>query len=329
MFFRLEIITGNLGLSVDEKVQISFKSPPQVTILLRRRRADELTPKDKPEDGLCLVTIEKDPPRKLREYFANAPPSPAPSHLKNFSDELEGELANYGKRLLCLFRWRSGSSSPHNPIRYVSKLKWSQDDEHWNSLSYSISLFPIFGFPEPQEKAPLGEAVANLMEQGVDEPLGHELFREAWDLQASNPRSALIIGIAAAEIGFKQCVGILVPDAKWLVDNVPSPPLEKMLHEYLPQLPTRRRLNGRVVPPPGRWLGLIKTGVKIRNDIVHGEKYSLTLKTLREVLGVIRELLYLLDIYCGHEWAWDRLGVQPQRELLEMAPRAPTARQEC
>lgn len=318
MFFRLEIITGNLGLSIGEKVQISFKSPHQVTILLTRRGADELTPKDKSEDSFCLVTIEKDPPRKLREYFANAPTSPAPSHLKNFSDEIEGELASYGERMLCLFRWRSGSSSPHNPIRYLSKLKWSQDGEHWNSLSYSIFLNLIFGFPEPQEKAPFGEAVANLMEQGVDEPLGHELFREAWDLQASNPRSALIIGIAAAEIGFKQCVGALVPNAKWLVENVPSPPLEKMLREYLPQLLTRKTLNGRVLPPPERWLKILKKGITIRNNIVHGNTTTLTRENLSDILKTIRELLYLLDIYCGNEWAWDLLEVESRKELLAM-----------
>ena len=157
-----------------------------------------------------------------------------------------------------------------------------------------------------------------MMQQKAEEPLGHELFREAWELRTENPRSALVLGIAAAEVGFKQCVGTLVPDAKWLVDNVPSPLLERMLREYLPQLPARKTIKGRVLPLPEGWLKILKKGVTIRNDIVHGNTATLTRDNLRDILETIRELLYLLDIYCGHVWAWDRLGGELQRELLAM-----------
>ena len=54
-----------------------------------------------------------------------------------------------------------------------------------------------------------------------NEPIGHELFLEAWELRKSNPRSALIIGMSAAEVGFKQCIGKLVRDAEWLATNAP------------------------------------------------------------------------------------------------------------
>jgi hypothetical protein len=46
----------------------------------------------------------------------------------------------------------------------------------------------------------------------------------AAQLRRANPRSALIIGMSAAEVGFKQCVGYLVPDAAWLANHVPRPP---------------------------------------------------------------------------------------------------------
>jgi hypothetical protein len=60
-----------------------------------------------------------------------------------------------------------------------------------------------------------------MVEAGDREPVALQLFREAWELKRSNPRSALAIGIAAAEIGVKDLIASLIPNALWLV--TPSP----------------------------------------------------------------------------------------------------------
>lgn len=59
--------------------------------------------------------------------------------------------------------------------------------------------------------------IGTYVNQGLDEPLGHLLFREAWNQRITNPTSALVIGMSAAEVAIKQFVSILVPDAEWLV----------------------------------------------------------------------------------------------------------------
>ena len=74
--------------------------------------------------------------------------------------------------------------------------------------------------------------VAQMVAEGGTEPLCHELYREAWEERQKNPRNAVVFGIAAAEVSFKQCVSALAPDTRWLLENVPSPPLTKMLSEY-------------------------------------------------------------------------------------------------
>jgi hypothetical protein len=48
------------------------------------------------------------------------------------------------------------------------------------------------------------EDVASLVVAEGREPLGHELLREAWFLRMTNPRSALVTGVAALEVGFKE-----------------------------------------------------------------------------------------------------------------------------
>ena len=39
------------------------------------------------------------------------------------------------------------------------------------------------------------------VEAGAEEPLGRQLFREAWSQVGTNPRSGLVIGVTAAEVG--------------------------------------------------------------------------------------------------------------------------------
>jgi hypothetical protein len=59
-------------------------------------------------------------------------------------------------------------------------------------------------------------------------PLGQELLREAWRNLFVHPRSALVIGMAAAETGLKALIVDLVPENSWLIQEVQSPPIVKL-----------------------------------------------------------------------------------------------------
>ena len=320
MFFRHELIAKDLGLSENEELSIQFSSPHQVTVTLQRLSTDELKPAYKLGDNLCIITVEKEPPLELQEYFETLS-TPAPTlQLEQFGDQISGDLWDYGKRILRLLRWRSGRSGHYDPIRYSGKLEWSSDRQHWQPLPRSLPRMGLdAGIPEPKRIEIFAESVAMLMQQKVEEPLGHELFREAWGLRTENPRGALVLGIAAAEVGFKQCVGTVFPDAKELANKHWSPSLKQLLPKYLPKLSARVMLHGHALSAPKRWLEVLEEGVTIRNQIAHRNTVALPREQLREILGIIHEWLYLFDIYCGHEWAWDRLGVESHRELLAIA----------
>jgi hypothetical protein len=162
-------------------------------------------------------------------------------------------------------------------------------------------------------------AIMGIINDERDEPVGHKLFREAWKNKASDRRSSLLMGIAAAEVGFKHCVTALVPQTDWLVEQVPSPPLVTMLRDYLPLLPAKNTIGGKVLPPPKpEILDVLTKGVNLRNKVTHTGAAEPAYETVEEVLLAVRDVLWLLDFYRGHGWA---LGyVRPEvREKMVVA----------
>jgi len=120
----------------------------------------------------------------------------------------------------------------------------------------------------------------------------------------------------------KQLIAALVPDARWLVEELPSPPLSTMVKDYLKELPIRAD-----VPParrsPKHLRRLLHDAVEARNQVVH--RGTTPAVSLRETLTGIREFLYLLDFYCGHSWAIERLSVETRAALaLEDGRGSPT-----
>ncbi len=110
-----------------------------------------------------------------------------------------------------------------------------------------------------------------------------------------NPRSAVVIGIAAAEVGLKQCIADLVPDAGWLIEKVQSPPLVDMLRKYLPQLPARLKIGDQVLPPPKAVLKGLERGVMLRNRIVHSSVADMpTTDEIDDLLYSVLDLLWML-----------------------------------
>ena len=114
--------------------------------------------------------------------------------------------------------------------------------------------------------------VEKLIKFQSKQPLYHDLFREAWQNQRDSPRSALVMGVAAAETGFKTSLIDLNPSVSWIVENLQSPPLDRMLRDYMAQLPARNRLNGEVRRPPNKVISKIKKGIELRNKLVHGRE---------------------------------------------------------
>jgi hypothetical protein len=151
----------------------------------------------------------------------------------------------------------------------------------------------------------------------VDEPVAHELFREAWTGIHGNLRSALVLGIAAAEVATKDMIGKLVPGSEWLVTNLPSPPLVQIVSDYIPQLNVKNSFDGKVV----WWDDLVPTlrkGVTLRNQVAHAGGPKLEFDTVESILLTVRDYLWLVDYYSGEEWALKHIRAEVQQKLIAM-----------
>lgn len=224
-----------------------------------------------------------------------------PPQMREFVRQIGLEFSDAVRRAVGLLRWYGGISGPHSPIRRrLGGILWSLDGRSWEVISsYNpVASLELRYAPEQRHF----DEVQKLLNKGVTEPFCHQLFREAWEQRHTNRRSALLLGIASAEVGFKEFVAVVVPSAEWLVENIPSPPLVKMLEEYLPIL---SRSAGAGSPPiPSRdVLGLLRDGVQLRNKVAHYSSREIDSKKLLDILYAVLDVLILLDHHRGFDFS--------------------------
>jgi len=345
MYFKLEVLLNKLIIGFDKQQPLIFQTGDKqgTSVTIRPPTAEEKH-KHKGEFLVCTALTEEDPTSEVRTTFERLPQQPLqdtfnatevvnlgsqgklrptknhtsnfPNPFKDFTSQIHHKLADSVRRTARIIRWRWAMNIPHEPIKSTLGVYWSFDNKSW--LPVPRELYLIGGQFEFyfQPSARMRSEMESLIKAGNNEPLGHELFLEAWELRKSNPRSALIVGMSAAEVGFKQCIGKLVPDAEWLATNAPTPPLDKMLSNYLPELPAKLRIEGRVLKPSRIIRSAISKGIEARNSTVHVGSKAPRSDDLEKLLLSIRDFLYLLDYYCGFDWALEYIRDEVRAEMV-------------
>lgn len=320
MFFRATFVTAAY---CDGAILLEREAPERLSVELRPTTADEgalLNQGVKGADTICVGILRPTLTRAMRTWLTD-PTQAQPAGFTEFSDSAYTSLRIAVERALRVLRWRVGlRGAGREPILGFRVFEWSADGHTWHLL-YDNSLARMVitaGLPYSRISQEIVGTTKELWLNDVDEPLAHELFQEAWDLQESNPRSSLVIGIAAAETCVKNLVVQLVPATAWLLENMQSPPIIAMLERYFPQLPARIvvEAGGQSVAPLPDWLiKIIEKGVNLRNKVVHGQRVELRKETVREVLEAVNDLLYYCDLHAGHLWAASRLSPMLQAAL--------------
>jgi hypothetical protein len=322
MLFKFEYTVHDLGLKAGQSV--TFKDEGDESVELQLFRPDAVT-EGLPHNGCIATAIVNGritdkvaaqlarATEELKQYSelhdGNQRPPSIPNAVTQMSQRIGGRATEYVRRVTKLLRWKVGiPSSHHNPIHSGRDTTWSDDGTTWNLLPGGIRMSLLWsgGFKFPDDA--LFDAAKEMLVAGEAEPLGHELLREALTIQNDNPRSSLLIGVTAAEVGLKSFIGKMIPHAEWLAMHVPSPPLVLMLQEYLPMLPIPLVVDGRPIVPfvPTPMLDSLRKAVKLRNEATHAGG-TVKLDTLRGILETIHDLLYLLDVYAGHRWAFEHI----------------------
>jgi len=236
------------------------------------------------------------------------PQSGLPQAMTSFIEQIRKELVHAIRRSCLVLRWRYSLWGPHDPLRPIGAgPEWSLDGSTWHPL-------PANPEPRSQEVPQLSPTVSvtsevqAMLDTGQDEPLAHQVFREAWDNRFANRRSALVIAVAALEVGIKTFISQLAPSAQWLITNIPSPPIRRLLAEYLPSLETPATIEGKVLAPPKSVLDLIDKALVTRTRVAHATGEDVSHDTLEEMLIAIKDVLWMLDFYGGATWAMSHVS---------------------
>jgi hypothetical protein len=126
-------------------------------------------------------------------------------------------------------------------------------------------------------------------------PIVDPYFRPQWLPNFSNIR----VAVAAAEVGLKKVIGLIVPDAQWLLEEIPAPPIGKILRKYIPTLKVNSAITGKQIIPPSKLIEKLEDAARARNKIVHVGEKAPEQKELGEMLEAIRDVLRVCDLYQG------------------------------
>lgn len=252
----------------------------------------ELTPRDLDRFASADGTLHENhvPPLHLM-----------PQAVRDFDKKLSHAWTAAASSAIGLLRWRSRAFGTPNPFS-VRPAEWSLDGSSWKIMPFTGGV-EVVDTPALEVSDVTRAELQELLTRGQREPLAHALLREAWTQRSTSPQSAFLIGMTALEVGTKQHISACVPDAAWLVENVPSPPLLKLLTDYLPTLPPPE--GGKALDPfPDDLLKVLKKAVTKRNELAHAGA-SVGRKQLRQTLRAVRNVLWTLDEACGFAWASD------------------------
>jgi hypothetical protein len=232
-----------------------------------------------------------------------------PPEVQALCDTAKGLLSGVAERFARLLRWQQNLDGPHWVFASEPPLYWKTEGESYYIVGLraqgGISNSPAGIEWKDEDRADL-EGVWG--DASAEEGIAHELLREAKVLQENSPRSAFLIAAAALEIGVKTYVGHVSPDTRWLMSELPSPPIHKILRSYIPEL---QKSHGR---PLDYWDKLkpvfrrVEGYATTRNKLVHTGTIKITPEDLNSCLQDVSDLLYLFDVMRGYEWAKHNLS---------------------
>lgn len=341
MHFKLEYTVREFSLREEEVFQFEVPGTYLVRVELRAPNKEEQKIGHKVQHAFCTAEVELEVSQKNQKIFERIENNSIignerewrqkykdqneqeivlpsidefPEHFRSYLSQINHELSDACRLVVNAARWRTNTLGPHNPIS-TRGLSWSRDKEFWHPAPSSFSIRILGASSTVRISKKIEEDVKNIITNSVQEPVHHELFREAWGQRNGNSRSSLITGLSALEVAIKTTISTLIPNTTWLVENLPSPPVSRLLIEYIPKLPTVNTIGGKVLPPPKQITDIIKKAVIIRNQIAHIGGKAPNDETLDRILDAIRDTLWLLDYYCGYLWAYNHISESTKKEL--------------
>lgn len=259
------------------------------------------------------AVLEREPSasllKKIEEYSKKRKDGDLYPHadmdLTKFVTEIEESLRSAVTRTARIIQWRLGQRRHANPFASMGIVYWVMFRRHFHLQREPFS----WGRRKVLQLHPHLEEVRGLLSTTYD-PIAHELLREATNLFLfhDSPRAALLMAVAAAEIGVKACISYLEPRTEWLITELPAPSLQRLLKDYLPQL--KPRTPGLRMRLPEEMVKSLEEAARKRNRLAHARPLE-PKKLKREmywIVDTVNDLLLFFDLACGHAWAAEHLS---------------------
>jgi hypothetical protein len=313
--FQVRYIVSDFDFA-DARISVPTPGNEMVLQIRKRTEADPTPPSLEIGDGLATVSCAKQVTERL---YSEAASSGRLSVKKEAVRLVQSEMHNYLLRMVRLIRWRSNAEGRPNPIRFGAQygFTWSFDGTNWQTVADNLSL-SISVKIHPRWTPEASEFLAAEASSLLNEPLGHELLREAWTNRESNPRSSIVLAVAAAEVGFKRFATSVLPDTSWLLESLSSPPVVKMIKELFPWPRLNLQVNGVPFVPPASAINTLEKAVLLRNNIVHGREDQLERSTVVSIITAVRDLLYSFDFAQGQTWALYHLSAFARKDFPQV-----------
>lgn len=297
--------------AIDTEPGISNSGKPMLAVTSRHSVPKEWV------DVLAGVAIEQWP-----DGFVPHTPNEAifdyyPAGLQDFLLRQEETLQGRAHECWGLVRWRwSDAVYPGRTLKTPTSMSWSTDSENWERVRMRLELVIGPVWPQLSLNAHSEAGLQDLASARAREPVGREIWHVA---STADPLTAAILAVTAVEVEVKRLIAELVAPAQWLVTNAPTPPISRLIWEYLPTL------DGfdRRFTPPKRLKRSLEDAVRLRNRTVHGgppgksawSRPAIPLPKVREVLATASDLLWIFDAQRGYEWALDKLTAETYSDL--------------
>lgn len=242
-----------------------------------------------------------------------------PNHFFPAIEQIHQNLDRAAFKVINSLFWRVGVHCGPSKLRsdYYS-MEYSVDGVGFDSLPIWLNL-KAESYVAPPSK-PLPFHFEKAIDRIEEAPVHHALFNEAWKCRESEDRVAIVMATAAVESAVKHLISNLQPDTSWLLENTASPPVVKMLREALENLPVKCTFGKGALRPPDDIITKVQKAIECRNRIVHGSSYELPdQKKLNGWLNAIRDVLWLVDFYNGHQWAEAHISSEVVGQLRKEA----------
>ena len=191
---------GRDGKTTSCVIETTFEPPRKAVEAFEALATGRLPPKHLPREEWRHAYDFIDEDGNLLENHA-VPLYLMPQSFQEFARRLWLEMTSAARDAVGVLRWRTRTLGPRQPISSLG-ITWTIDTTTWRPMPFEGTIIVHDLARLYLTDSTVGE-VQSLLDAGELEPLAHALFREAWGQRHDNPRSSLLIGMAAVEIGIK------------------------------------------------------------------------------------------------------------------------------